>query len=103
MKTLKIRSNFRSECFSCFTTTTTTPGAQKEKLQKSIVVVIHKRGLSRPHLTKMSTNSDEKAIRELNEESNGQDSNVSQALLQPSPTRNASGVANVIVNPMQNG
>merc|ERR1711981_904164 len=65
--------------------------------------VIHKRGLSRPHLTKMSTNSDEKAIRELNEESNGQDSNVSQALLQPSPTRNASGVANVIVNPMQNG
>ena len=51
----------------------------------------------------MSTNSDEKAIRELNEESNGQDSNVSQALLQQSPTRNASGVANVIVNPMQNG
>ena len=52
----------------------------------------------------MSTKSTEKVIHELNQDSTNQES-VSQSLLQPpSPTRNASssGVANVIVNPMQN-
>ena len=71
-------------------------------------------GLSRPSNfhTKMSTKSNEKVISRKNElksnednSANNQESSVSQSLLQPpSPTRNASssGVANVIVNPMQN-
>jgi len=60
----------------------------------------------------MSTKSNEKVISRKNElksnednSANNQESSVSQSLLQPpSPTRNASssGVANVIVNPMQN-
>ena len=58
-----------------------------------------------------TTKSTEKVISRKNELKNNEDSitnnqeSVSQSLLQPpSPTRNASssGVANVIVNPMQN-